>query len=122
MLIQGFCSGAGSVFALLRGHCFVVIVVIVEEWLFLVRGALHGLCSVPGLVRLLGLILVGGSSGKRRIFGNDRRLISPARVPEREGICRSSERIAARGDWIQLAHAGARPKQLEDHTRWKGPR
>ena len=36
-------------------------------WLFLVCGALRGLCLVPGLVRLLGLILVGGSSGKRRI-------------------------------------------------------
>ena len=38
-------------------------------WFSLVRGALHGLCLVPGLVRLLGLILVGGSSGRRRIFG-----------------------------------------------------
>ena len=80
------------------------------------------LCSVPGLVRLLGLILVGGSSGKRRIVGKDRRLVSPARVQKREGIRRSSEGIAARGDWIQLALAGARTEQLENHTRWKGPR
>ena len=54
--------------------------------------------------------------------GKDRRLVSPAHGPEREGIHRSSERIVARGDWIQLAHAGARSEQLEDHTRWKGPR
>ena len=91
-------------------------------WLFLVRGALCGLCLVPGLVRLLGLILVGGSSGKRRIFGKDRRLVSPARVPKREGIRRSSERIAAHGGWNQLTLAGARSEQLEDHMRWKGPR
>ena len=37
------------------------------SWLFLVCVALRGLCLVPGLVRLLGLILVGGSSGKRHI-------------------------------------------------------
>ena len=30
--------------------------------------------------------------------------------------------IAARGGWIQLALAGARSEQLEDHTRWTGPR
>ena len=30
--------------------------------------------------------------------------------------------IAARGGWIQLALAGARSEQLEDHTRWAGPR
>ena len=92
------------------------------DWFFLVRGALRGLCLVPGLVRLLGLILVGGSSGKRRIIGKDRRLVSPARVPEREGIRWSSERIAARGGWNRLALAGAWSEQLEDHTRWKGPR
>ena len=40
--------------------------------------------------------------------GKDRRLVSPARGPEREGIRRSSVRYAARGDWIQLALAGAR--------------
>ena len=87
---------------------FLLCFVVWFGWLFLVHGALRGLCLVPGLVRLLGLILVGGSSGKRRIFGKDRHLVSPARVPEREGIRRSSERIVARGGWNQLTLAGAR--------------
>ena len=46
---------------------FLLCFVVWFGWLFLVREALRGLCLVPGLVRLLGLILVGGSSGKRRI-------------------------------------------------------
>ena len=47
-----------------------------------------------------------GSSEKRRIDGKDRHLVSPARVEKRRRIRGSSGRIAAHGDWIQLALAG----------------
>uniref|UniRef100_A0A8C4NEL4 Variable lymphocyte receptor B n=1 Tax=Eptatretus burgeri TaxID=7764 RepID=A0A8C4NEL4_EPTBU len=50
----------------------------------------------------------GGSSEKRRIDGKDRCLVSPARVEKRGRIRGSSGRIAAHGDWVQLALAGAR--------------
>ena len=60
-------------------------------------------------VLLRGLILVWlAILGKRRIFGNARCFVSPARGPEREGIRWSLGRIAAHGDWIQLALTGAR--------------
>ena len=49
-----------------------------------------------------------GSSGKRRIDGKDRRLVSPARVEKCGRIRGSSGRIATRGDWIQLTLDGAR--------------
>ena len=57
-------SCRGGVLVLVR---FLLCFVVWFGWLFLVCGALRGLCLVPGLVRLLDLILVGGSSGKRRI-------------------------------------------------------
>ena len=86
----------GVVLLLVR---FLLCFVVWFGWLFLARGALRGLCLVPGLVRLLGLILVGGSSGKRRIFGKDQRLVSPARVPERRGSAgaRKGSRLAVVG-------------------------
>jgi len=108
------CSGAGSVFALLRG---LVRLALLGSWSssWSLLGSRLGATPWPHLGRWFF-----GEATHR--VGKDRRLVSPARGLEREGIRRSSERIAARGDWIQLTHAGAWSKQLEDHTRWKGLR
>ena len=72
----------------------------------MVRGVL---CSPFGSrLGATRLLLGGSSSGKRRIDGTDRCLVSPARVEKRGRIRGSSGRIAAHGAWIQLALAGAR--------------
>ena len=72
--------------------------------------------SQPGATHrpLLGV----GSSGKRRIDGKDRCLVSPARVEKRGRIRGSSGRIAAIGSSSLSLEPGS--GQVEDHTRWRG--